>query len=158
MKYKIEIKWAIIFIMMMLSWMVMEKLAGFHDDKIHLHYIVTNFISIPAIAIYVFALLDKRKNFYDGLMSYKQGFLSGLVITIIVSIFSPLTQYITSVYITPDYFKNAIAFVVEQNEMTQQEAEDFFNLKNYLIQSTIGAPIMGLITTLIVAFFTKKSN
>jgi hypothetical protein len=126
-----------------------------HIDK---HEIYTNFIALPAIAIYVFALLDKRKNFYGGTMSYKQGFISGLIITLIVTAFSPLTQYITTTIIAPQYFPNVIKYAVDAQKMTQQEANDFFSLKNYIVQGLIGAPIMGLVTTAIVAIFTRKTN
>tara|TARA_R100001143_G_C3360653_1_gene135260 strand:+ start:10527 stop:11003 length:477 start_codon:yes stop_codon:yes gene_type:complete len=155
-KYRIEIKWALIFVGMMLLWMLMERLLGFHDAHIDKHAIVTNLIAIPAIAIYVFALLDKRKNFYDGFMSYKQGFISGLIITLIVTLFTPLIQYITSTVITPDYFSNIIEYTVNEGMMEREDAEAYFNLKSYMIQATIGAPIMGLLTTAVVAFFTKK--
>ena len=69
-KYKIEIKWAIIFLLMGLVWMVLEKAFGFHDVHIDKHPIYTNLVAIPAIAIFVFALLDKRKNYYNGSMTY----------------------------------------------------------------------------------------
>jgi len=157
-KIKIEIKWAIIFVVMTLIWMFLEKLAGLHDEHIDKHSIYTNFIAIPAIAIYVFALLDKRKNFYKGAMTYKQGFISGLIITAIVTVLSPLTQYITSTIITPEYFPNMIRYSVETGKMTQQAAEDYFNLKNYLVEIVIGTPVMGVMTTAIVAIFTRKKS
>jgi hypothetical protein len=157
-QYNIEIKWAIAFVLMSLGWMLLERLSGLHTQHIDKHEIYTNFIALPAIAIYVFALLDKRKNFYGNTMSYKQGFISGLIITLIVTAFSPLTQYITFAIITPDYFPNAIKYTVDAQKMTQQEANDFFNLKNYVVQGLIGAPIMGLVTTAIVAIFTRKAN
>jgi len=152
----IEIKWAIIFVVMTLVWMVFEKLSGFHSTKIDQHYLITNFIAIPAIAIYVFALLDKRKNFYGGIMNYSQGFISGVFITLIVTVLSPLTQTITSLVITPEFFPNMITFAVENGKMSQVEAEEYFNLNSYIIQGLIGAPVMGLITTAIVAIFTRK--
>lgn len=157
-QYNIEIKWAIAFVFMSLGWMLLERLSGLHTQHIDKHEIYTNFIALPAIAIYVFALLDKRKNFYGNSMSYKQGLISGLIITLIVTAFSPLTQYITFAIITPDYFPNAIKYTVDAQKMTQQEANDFFNLKNYIVQGLIGAPIMGLVTTAIVAIFTRKTN
>lgn len=89
--YRIEIKWAFIFIGMTLLWMVLERLLGLHSTHIDKHPIFTNFIAIPAIAIFVFALRDKRKSFYGGTMTYMQGFISGLIITLIVSVMSPLT-------------------------------------------------------------------
>ena len=157
-KIKIEIKWAIIFVVMTLIWMVLEKLVGLHDEHIDKHPIYTNFIAIPAIAIYVFALLDKRKNFYKGAMTYKQGFITGLIITAIVTVLSPLTQYITSTIITPEYFPNMISYSVETGKLTQVAAEEYFNLKNYLLQVIIGTPVMGILTTAIVAIFTRKKS
>lgn len=156
--YRIEIKWAFIFIGMMLLWMVLERLSGLHSTHIDKHPIFTNFIAIPAIAIYVFALRDKRKNFYGGNMTYMQGFISGLIITLIVSLLSPLTQVITSLLITPEFFENAINYAVSNGKMDQSAAEKYFNLNSYILQGLIGAPIMGIVTTAIVAIFTKRNN
>ncbi|RAI89991.1 DUF4199 domain-containing protein [Algoriphagus yeomjeoni] len=153
---KIEIKWALIFVIMMLAWMALEKSLGYHDEKIADHPFFTNFVAIPSILIYVFALLDKKKNHYYGLMSYKQGFITGFIITIIVAIFSPLAQYITIEFITPEYFPNVINYAVSSGEMTQEAAEAYFNLKSYMIQSIIGALIMGTVTSAIVAIFVKS--
>lgn len=155
-KYSIEIKWAIIFAVTTLVWMFLEKLVGLHSEHIDKHSIYTNFIAIPAIIIYVLALLDKRKNFYSGIMTYKQGFVSGLIITLIVTVLSPLTQFITSTIITPEYFPNVIKHVVSRELMKQEEAEKFFNLNAYIVQGLIGAFVMGLITTAIVAIFTRR--
>jgi hypothetical protein len=157
-KYKIEIKWAFIFVGVTLLWMCIEKLAGLHNENIAKHEVYTNFYAIFAILVYVFALNDKKKNDYQGVMSYKQGVISGLIITAIVTVLSPLTQYITSTFITPEFFPNIIKYVVENNKMGKEEAENYFTLKNYIIQGLIGASVMGIITTLIVAFFAKKKN
>jgi hypothetical protein len=155
---KTEVKWAFIFIVMMLAWMLMEKLTGLYSENIEWHPVVTNFVAIPAITVYVLALLDKRKKDYNGVMTYGQGFKSGLIITLIVTLFTPLTQYLTTEVIAPEYFPNAIAYTVDNGFMTQSDAEAFFNLKSYMIQSTIGAPIMGIVTTAIVAIFTRKKG
>lgn len=156
---KIEIKWAIIFLIMTFAWMFMEKLIGLHDEYIKHQEIVTNFFAIPAIAIYVFALINKRKKYYNGVMTYKQGFISGLIITAILTVLAPLIQYIISTYITPEYFDHVIKYVVEDRRMTLVEAQNHFNMKNFIIQSTIGTAIMGIITTAVVAFFFRtRSN
>jgi len=154
-KIKIEIKWGIIFVLVAIAWMSLEKLSGLHDTYIDKHPIYTNLFAIPAIAVYVLALSDKKKNYYGGQMTYKQGFISGLVITAVVFIINPLTQVIISKVITPDFFSNAIRYSVEHNLKTQQEAESYFNLKSYIIQGAIGTPIMGIVTSAIVAFFTR---
>lgn len=154
-KIKIEIKWALIFTAMMLLWMVLERIAGLHDDNIEYHYIVTNFVAIPAILVYVFALRDKMKNFYNGRMTYMQGFMSGIMVTIIVTALTPFTQYVTLKVITPDYFTNMIDYSVKNGMSTLQQAQTYFNMKSYMVQSVIFAPIMGIFTTAIVAIFTR---
>lgn len=155
---KIELKWAIVFVVMMLLWMVMEKVVGLYGPHIEQHAVVTNFVAIPAILTYVLALLDKRKNHYGGTMSYKQGFVSGLIITLIVTVISPLTQYITNTVIAPDYFTAMIKHTVNNDMMTLEEARANFNMKSYIIQGLIGTPVMGLVTTAIAAIFTKKKT
>ena len=155
---RIEIKWAIIFAVMTLVWIFSEKLLGLHDEHIDQHPIVTNFIAIPAVLIYVLALLDKRRKSYSGTMSYKQGFVTGLIITLFIMVLSFFTQFIVSTFITPEYFPNAIKYAVSEGMMKQEDAENYFNMKNYLVQSIIGAAIMGLLTTAIVAIFTRRKN
>ena len=157
-KISIEIKWALIFAAMTLVWLVLEKLAGFHSAHIDKHYIVTNFIAIPAIAVYVFAFLDKRKNYYGGSMTYMQGFLCGVIISLFVTVLSPLTQTIVTYVITPEYFSNAIKHAVSTGAMTQQDAENYFNNSNYIMMGLMGAPVMGLVTSAIVAIFTRKKR
>jgi hypothetical protein len=153
---RIEIKWAIIFILTSLAWMAFEKALGWHDEKIADHATYTTIFAAPAIAIYIFALLDKKKNYYHGKMTYKNGFLAGLIITFIVAMFSPITQYITITLITPEYFSNVITYAVSSGIMTQPDAEAYYNLKSYMVQSVIGAAIMGVITSALVALFTQS--
>lgn len=157
-KYRIELIWGILFLLVGLLWMIFEKTMGWHDVHIDKHATYSLFIAPIAIAVYVFALLDKKRNFYGGKMTYLQGFLSGLLITALVVLFSPLSQYITSTYITPDFFKNAIAYSVSSGQMDQTAAEGYFNLKSYMMQSVIGAAVMGLITSAVVALFVKSKT
>jgi hypothetical protein len=156
---KTEIKWAIIFIIMSLLWMVLEKLSGLHGKYIDYHMYLTNLYAIPAIVLYVLALKDKKKNFYGGHITFKNGFVSGLILTLIIALFSPLTQWVITYVISPEYFPNVIKRSVELGHYPgTAEAEAFFNYRNYAVQSVIGALVMGLLTSLIVMLFirTKK--
>ena len=155
-KFAIEFKWGIIFTIISLLWMLLEKSSGLHDTQIDKQAIYTNLFAIPAIVVFVFALLDKRKNFYNHKMSWLDGFLSGLIISIIVAILSPLAQYITIEFISPEFFPNMIDYVVSTGKMMQQEADDYFNLSNYMMQSSLGGLLMGAITSAVVALFVRK--
>lgn len=155
-KYRTEIKWGIIFTAVMLLWMVFERMMGWHGERIDHHAIMTSIFAIFAIAIYVFALRDKRKNDLGGLMSWKKGFQSGLIITLVVVLLSPLTQWIIHTVISPDFFQNMVEYSVESGMMERQEAEAYFNLRSYLVQSAVGALGLGVVTSAVVAVFTKK--
>lgn len=155
-KYAIEIKWGVIFAVVTLLWMMLEKAFGLHDVYIEKHQTYSYLFSILATLMIVLALLDKRKNFYHGKMTWLQGFMTGLRLSIVVMILTPLTQYITSTIITPDYFNNVIEFTVDSGKMSREKAIGYFNLKNYIILSTVWAIVMGAITSAVVAIFVRK--
>jgi len=156
--YKTELKWAIYFMIVSLLWMMMERMLGWHDELIAKHAVYTNLFAVPAIIVYVLALLDKRKTDYGGVMNYKQGFMSGLIISLMVMVFSPVIQLLTTYIITPHYFPNAIANAVGSGAMTQEAAEAYFSLKSFLIQGVVGAPVMGIVTTAVVMLFIKSKQ
>jgi hypothetical protein len=115
--------------------------------------------AIPAILVYVFALKEKKNKDLGGAMSYKQGFISGMLITLFVTMLSAPTQWVVSEIITPEYFPNVIAYSLKSGYFqTQVEAEAYFNLENYMFQSVMGALLMGIMTTAIVAFFMKSKK
>ncbi len=157
-KFQIEIKWGLIFILSGLVWMIMEKSLGWHDVLLEQHASLTMLYAPIAIALYVFALRDKKKSYFNGKMTYLQGLISGLVITLVVVILTPLSQYISHEYISPDYFLNIQKLSVEKGEMTQEEAEIHFSLMSYIQQSVVFAAFMGLLTSAIVAIFTKSGK
>lgn len=157
-KITIEIKWGVIFTLLALLWMVFEKAMGWHDLYIDKHAIYTNFFGIIAVLVYFLAIREKKRNFYNGEMTWRQGFVAGLILTIVVTVLAPLSQFITSTYITPDYFNNVIAYSVETKVMNQEQAEAYFNLKSYIIQATFGALVMGVVTAAAIAWILKTKK
>lgn len=157
-KFQIEIKWGILFILSGLIWMVLEKSLGWHDELLDQHATYTMFYAPIAIALYVLALRDKKKTDYQRKMTYLQGLISGLLLTLVVVILTPLSQYISHEYISPEYFPNIRKLSVEKGQMTQEEAEMHFSLMSYIQQSLIFAAFMGVLTSAIVAIFTRSKQ
>ena len=89
-------------------------------------------------------------------MNWSQGFISGIVVSIVVAILTPLAQYITHTFVTPDYFTNIIDHAVERGSMTREAAEEYFNLTSYILQSFFFALVVGVVTSAIVALFVRK--
>ncbi|WP_158963968.1 DUF4199 domain-containing protein [Myroides fluvii] len=159
-KISIEIKWGIIFSIVGLLWMVLEKVAGLHGPYIDYHLYLTNLFAIPAVVLMVLALKDKKKNFYDGDMNYGEGMLSGVVLSLVIAILSPLTQWITSYVITPEFFPTVIKRAVELGFYANEaDATSYFNYGNYARQGFLMALMMGVITTAIIMIFLRsKAN
>ena len=155
-KIAIEIKWGIIFTISGLLWMYLEKSLGWHDVLIAKQPIYTMLFSIIAIIVFVLAIKDKKTNYFENSMDWKQGFLSGCIVSLIVALLSPISQFITSEFISPNYFQNAIKFATDNNRMQLEEAQAYFNLKSYIFQGAYGALSMGIVTSAIVAFFMKS--
>ena len=157
-KYLTEIRWGVIFTAVILLWMWGEQLVGLHGRYIAQHATYTNLFAIPAILVYVLALRQKKARDCSGSMSWKQGMQAGLIITLVVVLLSPAAQWLTHTVITPDYFANVQAYAIAQGMMTEAEAAAYFSLNNYMLQSVIGAAIMGILTSVIVAFFLRTKH
>jgi len=155
-RYAIELKWGLVFSLSMVAWMIIERLLGFHGSRIEQHAFFTMTFSLIAVAVYVLALQDARKRRFEGSMSYVQGLSTGLGVTIVVAILSPLVQLIIHRVISPDFFATMQSHAVATQKMTAEAAAAYFNLAAYMQQSFVFALIMGLITSAIVAFFTRS--
>lgn len=151
LKYTLEMKWAIFFNVIFLAWMVFERVSGWHDTHIHLHQTRTNLFAIPAILMYLFALLDFKRDAAFLHLPFKTGFLFGFRTTLFITVLSPFMQLIVSYVITPHFFDNAIQYSVSSGYFSLPEAEAYFNIKSYLMMSVIGSLIMGIATSALVS-------
>ena len=156
-KFKIEIKWGVIFTIVTLLWLLFERLMGWHGENIDEHASMTIWFAVPAILVYLLALLDKRKNDLDGAMTWLQGLMTGFYITLVVVALSPFAQLFIHNVITPEYFQNMIDYAVSSSNMERGEAEEYFSIGNYIKQGLIGSFFMGVVTSAVVAIFTRKS-
>ena len=138
--------------------MALERGLGLHDAYIARHATFSSLFAIVAFALYWLALKEKRRVHYQGEMRFSQGFSCGVIITLIVTLFTPVSQYVVSEFITPHYFDNMIAYVVEQKTMSADAAQSYFSLPNYILQSLIMAPVMGVLTSLLVAFVMRTKT
>jgi hypothetical protein len=157
-KRSIEIKWAMIFTIMTLLWMLGEKLAGLYSYNIALHETITNFILIPSVIIYLMALKEKKKKDFNGQMSYPQILISGIILSLMISLLSPLVLYSTFTFISPEYFGHAIEYAVATKQASLAEAQDYFSLETYLYRGIFCGPIIGFILTALIGLFLKTKR
>jgi membrane glycosyltransferase len=155
-KIYIEFKWAVIFTIALLSWMLLEKTLGWHEEQIADQWWLTLLFLPFAVLLYLLALREKRRRVYGGKLSWLQGFISGVILSVFVALLSPLAQYITQNYITPQYFNNVIEYSITNDLMTRNKANDYFNINSYIWQSILGALGFGITTAALVAIFARK--
>lgn len=157
-KFTIEFKWAIISIIIFLAWMTLEKQLGYHNEKIKWQMVFTMLYIFPSFLLYFFALRDKKKNYYHNQMNWRQGFISSIVISFIIAVFSPITQFITHEFISPQFFDRLIKLSVETKRMTSEQAQSYFNLSAYIWQSISGGISTGVVFGAIIAYILKPKS
>lgn len=157
-KFSIEIKWGIQFSILSIIWMILEKTVGLHDAHIDKQLIYTNLFGIVAVAVYYLALRDKKLHHYGGNMTWKQGFISGMVLTVVIAVLSPLVNYIVYTYVTPQFFQHMIDYRVQHKLQTQAQAQAYFNLMSYRVLGVFDALSKGIITGALVALFVKTKH
>ena len=157
-KFIIELKWALLFFIAGLIWTFFEKFMGWHDEQIGKQALYGTLFAVIAIGIYILALLDKKRNFYDGVMTWGQGFVAGALITVFIAVLSPFAQYLSYRIISPDYFQHITAYTLSHTSMTEKGAAAYYNLKSFMLQSVFTALAMGIVTSAIVAYFVKSKN
>ena len=91
-------------------------------------------------------------------MSWQQGFLSGIFVSLFIAVMSPISQFITYNIISPDFFANMIQYQIGRNTMTEAVANANFNLSSSMKRAVSDAMSMGILASAIVAFFIKTKN
>lgn len=155
-KYRTELKWALIFAVMYLAWMLMERLAGFHSTRLAQQPFVGVLVLVPSITVYALALLDKRRNWYGGRMSYRQSFVSGCVLTVLIVALSPINQALTHWVISPHYFSNAIEYTTAHGILSREQAMQQFSFGNYIVTSIVAGLITGVVFSAVISALTRS--
>ncbi len=157
--WQTEMKWGLVHCGMTIAWALLGKMMGFHAEKIAYNLVFNTLSIVPSFIIYLLALREKRKKAFQGLMSYRQGLASGMLLTVFITALGPLTPLITIGLISPDLFINLTRFTVQSGMMSEAEAAKQFNMGAFALQGLLAAPVFGLLFSLIAAAIGhKKAN
>lgn len=158
--FSIEIKWALRFTLLTLAWAIGEKAIGLHDEYIEHYATYTNLFVIPAVLFFYLAIKEKKRFVYNNIIDFRQGFMAGLIMTVIIALLNPFVQLVIYKSITPHFFDNIIAYKLKNKNfpMTLANAKLIFNLKTYMIESTFTALSKGFITGALVSLFLRNKK
>lgn len=151
-KYLIEIKWSIILGLLYLGWFLFEKIVGFHSSKA-LYEPLFNLLFTPIFGfIFYLAIKNKKQIDFSNEINWKQGFGSGIVLAFFVALTTSIATYLTFLFISPDFFKNAIQMSSKQN------MEDQYNIGVFIKNNIFGMLSFGVVFAAIFSYFLKNKS
>lgn len=156
--YRTELKGALWFSGIRLGWTAAERLLGLHDTHIQHQHTVDMFFIFPALTIYMMAMQHKKRTVMQGQMNYLDGLISGLIMTAMITVMSPLVIYLGMSVISPSYFSHAIAYVTSKGMMSTSVATDYFSLPHFMKQAAVGHMSLGSITAAVTAYFVRSKS
>lgn len=118
---KLELKWVTIIFVVHIVWHIFERVLGFYGDRsAYEEFAGFGFLLVYSLLMLLAIFNLKSRN--GGLLNRRQGFLSGLFISLIMVVLSPLMVAILAFGIQPDYFNIMIANALENGEYQAYEA------------------------------------
>lgn len=157
-KFAFEIKWGIRYIFVYLAWVFLEKYTGTYDQNIDNYFLLSLLFYVFAFLIYLIALKDKKENYYNNIMEWKQGCASGIYLTIVIAILMPLAQIVIHKAIAPEFFPNMIKHSLASKNSNPEAVNSYFNLSGYIWQSIFMALSIGIVYSAIVARFLQPKS
>ncbi len=157
-KFEVEIKWALIISTLSVIWFLLERIIGFHDTYITYQLLSSFTFFLVTIYLYYLALKEKDTSFYHSKMQWKQGFISAIYISFLLALFSVLCYYICYVFISPDFFENAIKNATKNNANNLENATNYFNLASYIKQGVFSSLSFGVVIGAAVSYFLTKNK
>jgi FtsH-binding integral membrane protein len=164
-RLSIEIRYAFFISASTFIWLMLEYLLGFQDEYVSFHPVVSMVVLIFPIAFTFVALRKKRDEYYEGVITFGQAFQSGIIIAIICAVFTVPIQYIFHYAINPRFFdvmiEESIKKAINNGKNftdARQQAEAYFNITSYIIQSVVGTLIIGLLLSALFSWGVKRSE
>lgn len=154
-KYAVEIKWTAVFSVVSLAWVFLEKSVGLHGPHIEKQPLYAYLFAPIAVALYALAIREKKFKTFSGILTWKQGLVSGIYLSAFIAVLSPMVQYLSFAVISPEFLPNMIRYVTEKNLMTPPQAQLMYSLNTLYLQGAFGALSMGIVTAAAVSYFVR---
>lgn len=156
-KFAIEIKWGIRYAFLWILWLFIEKSSGYYEAKISDYALYDLLFIIVTLFVYYVAIKEKKKDFFNNEMTWKQGCVTGIFLTIVMTILTPFVLIIFHKAIAPEFFPNMIEYSVSKGN-SKEIAENYFNLSSFIIQNIFSTLSLGVVISAVVALFLQTKT
>ncbi len=141
-----------------LLWLAVEFMVGLHEEPlIKYHPYITLLAFIIPVVVTRMAIQEKTESL-DGKITFKQAFAAGFLVAFFAAVLAIPTQFIFHKLVNPDFFSSMIDYSMKRAEeikidpgKARQEAEMYFNLTSYIVQSGLATLVVGTIVAAIMA-------
>ncbi|GEM_PF-4682839 len=156
-KLQTEIKWGVVWATAIFLLLCFEYFAGLQE----LPYLdwgmwvdLLGDVALPALAVGL-GLRQKRDQDWEGSMSWRQGFISGLYMTLVALPLSLAYIWAFVEIVNPNYFAVLVDFSVATGQSTQDAAQAYFNLRTYLFQTALNVVAFGVVLSAVFSLLLK---
>ncbi len=159
-KFSIEFKWAAIATLAALIWMFIGKAAGLQTDlhKVRFEVLHEMLFSFLLFIFYWLGIRQKKKEYYNNIITWQQAFFTGLVMCIMISLFFPIVQFITYNQISPDFMETLKQALILDGKMDAEEASKNASFDLFIRNGVMNNLSFGVIFTTIIAYFLKTKD
>lgn len=157
-KFSIEFKWAAIATLAALIWMFIGKVAGLHTEKVRFEVLHEMLFSFLLFIFYWLGIRQKKKEYYNGIITWQQAFLTGLVMCVMISLFYPIVQFLTFNQISPDFLETLQQVLIKDGKMSLEEAQKNASLDLFIRNGVMNNLSFGIIFTTAIAYFFKTKD
>jgi hypothetical protein len=161
---KTELKYGLITGFGVSIYVMIEYLLGFHTTRPDIGEYSGYFSSVIPIVALLFAIKEKRSRSFGGYISFWQGFITGMVVTVISALIITGFFVVYNEYINPEGTRYISDWRAEQMR-EQNISEDAiavsieeYNAMNNPLFIFAGTFLMGLLITAILAFLLRRKK
>lgn len=143
------VKYGLILTGTIVVWLaVMHSLGAYSAQKTEMSIVDYFYVLVPAIVLYLG--IKEKKKMSKNRLTYKEGVIEGLRISVIYGVLSPIVFYLYYTLVNPD----AIQFAKKAYGMMQFSDREvmFADLAVQFVFSILG----GLIMSLVISYFLSK--
>jgi len=153
---KLEIKWVAIVFILHVLWLIGERTFGFFGARIrHEELVSLAFFIVYALVMFLAVADLKSRN--NGFLNRRQGFLSGLFMSLILVAMAPVMVGILMFAIQPDFFNVMIMAATERGEYSVYEAAvQEYNYWSYVKLFMAGYLLVGSLSAALWSFILHK--
>lgn len=153
---RIESKWGFILFLIQLVWFFLERVLGFHGERIDNYFVASQFFALPYTYIYYRALKEKRTKAFRGFMSYDKALATGLRLTFFIVLLTPLSQWLLINLISPNFLENLRVYSIEAQLYSDERATEMYNSGRKIIEALVFNVVIGVLTSLVISLFTYR--